>query len=126
VAYWEALQYVARWTRAKAEWKGSAGWSILSRLALEDKSTKDEDFAPYLGKIEKEIHTSKNRVRYSMNNALIAIGARSSKLERRALAIAKRIGTVEVDHGETGCKTPDAVSYIPKARARQARRAAKA
>ena len=75
---------------------------------------------------EREIHTRKNRVRYSTNNALIAIGARSSRLEKKALAIAKKIGRVEVDHGETGCKTPDAASYIPKARARQAKRAARA
>jgi hypothetical protein len=25
-----------------------------------------------------------------------------------------RIGPVEVDHGETACKTPDAVTYIAK------------
>ena len=31
-----------------------------------------------------------------------------------ALAAAKRIGTVEVDHGETGCQTPDAGPYIRK------------
>jgi len=30
------------------------------------------------------------------------------------LAAAKRIGKVEVDHGETGCKTPDAAAYIRK------------
>jgi hypothetical protein len=28
---------------------------------------------------------------------------------------AKKIGKVEVDHGETNCKTPDAVTYIEKA-----------
>lgn len=28
--------------------------------------------------------------------------------------VARRIGTVEVDHGETGCKTPKAVAYIDK------------
>jgi hypothetical protein len=28
---------------------------------------------------------------------------------------AARIGKVKVDHGETGCKTPDAVPYIKKA-----------
>lgn len=28
--------------------------------------------------------------------------------------MAARIGKVEVDHGETGCKTPDAAVYIRK------------
>ena len=49
-----------------------------------------------------------------MNSALISIGVRNSKLERKALAAAKRIGKVEVDHGETSCKTPDATAYIKK------------
>ena len=33
----------ARWTKMKDEWKSSAGWSILSRLALDDKTMKDEE-----------------------------------------------------------------------------------
>lgn len=56
-----------------------------------------------------------------MNSALIAIGIRNPKLERKALAAAKRIGKVEVDHGETSCKTPDAPTYIRKAVARRSK-----
>jgi hypothetical protein len=36
-------------------------------------------------------------------------------LQRQAIAAAKQIGKVEVDHGRTSCKTPDAVAYINKA-----------
>jgi hypothetical protein len=49
-----------------------------------------------------------------MNMALIAIGVRSAGLRKLALAAAKRIGKVEVDHGDTSCKTPDAAAYIAK------------
>ena len=45
---------------------------------------------------------------------MIAIGTRNSDLQEKAVATAVRIGKVEVDHGETGCKTPEAVSYIRK------------
>ena len=34
-------------------------------------------------------------------------------------ALRKKIGTVVVDHGETGCKTPDAVVYLEKTWARR-------
>ena len=44
-----------------------------------------------------------------MNGALISIGIRNAKLEKLAIAAAKRIGKVEVDHLETSCKTPDRV-----------------
>ena len=49
-----------------------------------------------------------------MNLAVIAIGCRSPGLRKAALAAAKRIGKVEVDHGDTACKTPDAAEYIQR------------
>ena len=120
-----ARDCVKRWTVAKDEWKGSAGWTILSLLALDDPDIEARDLEPHLKTIETTIHGEENRVRYSMNNALIAIGARSAALEKKALAVARKIGAVQVDHGETGCKTPNAAAYIPKARARQAKRMAR-
>jgi len=76
-------------------------------------------------KIKTRIHASDNWVRYAMNNALINIGVRNPKLEKIAIAAATRIGTIEVDHGETGCKTPEAVSYIKKTVAYNKKKAAK-
>jgi hypothetical protein len=69
--------------------------------------------------IEAEIDTRANRVRHSMNGAMISIGARNTTLRKRATAAAKRIGTVQVDHGETNCTTPAAVPYIDKMWARK-------
>ena len=124
-----AFKRVEKWTRSRNEWIGAAGWNVLAGLAVAEGVT-DEALEPFIETIEAKIHGAKNRVRYSMNNALIAIGARSSKLQRKAVAAAKRIGKVEVDHGDTGCKTPDAVTYIHKTvehrRALRARREAKA
>jgi len=80
-----------------------------------DASLPDEYFEKFLGVIERAMHSRKNRVRHQMNGALIAIGIRNPALEKKAVAAAERIGKVEVDHGETGCKTPDAVPYIRRA-----------
>ncbi|MFE6587353.1 DNA alkylation repair protein, partial [Bacillus mobilis] len=52
------------------------------------------------------------------NRALIAIGVRNESLERQAIETARVIGKVEVDHGETSCKTPDAEAYIKKTKER--------
>ena len=60
-----------------------------------------------------------------MNGALIAIGVRNPKLEALTVAAAKRIGTVEVDHGDTDCKTPDAVACIAKTKAHRVKKAAR-
>jgi len=114
-----AREKMEQWTQSEAEWVGATGWNILSHLALNDQNLPDAYFEPYLKIIEQNIHTRQNRVRHSMNNALIAIGGRNSQLEEKALAAAKIIGKVSVDHGETNCKTPDAAAYIAKMKVRR-------
>ena len=47
-----------------------------------------------------------------MNNALIAIGVFRPEFQMQAINAAEEIGKVEVDHGLTSCKTPNAVDYI--------------
>lgn len=110
-----ARKLMERWTAARGEWVGAAGWNIVAQLAMRDDGLTDAELESLLATIEARIHGSANRVRYSMNNALIAIGIRNPGLEKKAIAAAERIGKVEVDHGETGCKTPDAVPYIRRA-----------
>lgn len=105
------------WSAASDEWLGRVGWRLLSYLALEHDDVSDDLFEERLGVIEREIHGRPNRTRDAMNGALIAIGLRNPKLEKKAVAAAKRIGKVEVDHGETSCETPDAAAYIAKAKA---------
>ena len=113
------------WIEADPEFTEAAGWNLLCGSAMYAKGLPDSTFHPYIERIERDIHDAKNRVRYAMNNALIAIGTRSDELEVMTTDAAKRVGKVEVDHGETGCKTPDAASYIPKARAHQRKKEAK-
>ncbi|MEM7355690.1 MAG: DNA alkylation repair protein [Acidobacteriota bacterium] len=115
----------AKWSRSRNESIGQAGWLQLCSLARSDEELDDSFFEEQLQTIESEIHQRKDRVRYAMNSALIQIGARNTALKRQAIAAAQRIGAVEVDHGETGCKTPEAVGYIEKMWARQAQLAAK-
>jgi len=117
-----AQSKMEQWNKAKNEWIASAGWQLLGYLAMNEHGLSDRFFEEYLTIIKRDIHSQKNRVRYAMNNALIAIGARTDTLEKKALSIADKIGKVVVDHGETNCKTPDARLYIPKAAARNRKR----
>lgn len=107
------------WHRKKSEWLASAGWALIGRLALDNRELADDFFEDGLTVIEEGIHRAPNRVRHTMNGALIAIGLRNEKLLKSALAAAKRIGKVEVDHGETSCQTPDAAEYIQRSLARR-------
>ena len=113
-----------QWRDDDAEWPGRAGWHMTANLAMKDQDLPDDYFAELLAGIESGIHSRPNRVRDAMNNALIAIGIRNPSLEALALEATSRIGKVEVDHGQTGCKTPDAASYIRRTVARRQAKAA--
>ena len=104
-----------QWLRKGDERQGQAAWALVAHVALRNEALPDDWFGERLADIEAQVHDAPNRQREAMNQALIAIGCRSPSLRRAAAATARRIGKVEVDHGETGCKTPDAAAYIEKA-----------
>jgi 3-methyladenine DNA glycosylase AlkD len=109
------------WSRSSDEWIGRAGWHLIGQLAMHDESLSDAYFQTHLVTIEHNIHAQKNRVKQAMNNALIAIGVRNARLQKRAIAAARKIGKVQIDHGLTNCKTPDAEPYILKTKAHRNR-----
>ena len=102
------------WIDSSSAWTSCAGWALLAHLALNDAGLPDSFFTARLRVIEREIHQRPNWARDAMNSALIAIGVRNPALTEVALKVAKAIGKVEVDHGETSCKTADAAAYIQK------------
>ncbi len=114
------------WMAVADEWVQSAGYSLLAQRLKDDADSIPDDLAKKtLVAIEKGIHKAANRARYNMNTALIAIGTYKPGLRDAALAAADRIGPVEVDHGDTSCKTPSAPEYIRKAGAHADRMASK-
>ena len=107
-----------KWLAASDDSTRSTAWSLVAAMAMIDESMADSWFVERLAQIEKSIHSAPNAHRYLMNQALISIGGRNTSLRKSAAAAAKRIGTVEVDQGDTDCKTPDALEYIEKCWAR--------
>lgn len=101
-----------KWRKSGKEWVSRAGWLIAAQQAG-NSAVADDYCAAFLPIIEATIHTAKNRTRDAMNMALISIGLRPG-LRQQAIAIARAIGKVEVDHGQTSCTTPDAEAYILK------------
>jgi len=115
-----AEERMRAWMKSPDEFPREVGYGILgARLKDDPASVSDADAEKVLATIEKEIHRSPNWARRAMNGALISIGVFKPALRKKTIEAAKRIGKVEVDHGETSCKTPDAVSYIEKASKRK-------
>lgn len=112
-----AKETIVTWTKSPDEWIGRAGWSGVAALVAGDPPLPETELEGWISALEKGIHRTKNHVKDARIGLLISIGAVSDALEARALAVARRIGPIDVDHGDTACETPDALLYIPKARA---------
>ena len=106
------------------------GWFIVACTAEQSDVWSAGELRSLVGQIDAEIAERPNRVRHEMNGVLIAIGLRDESLRRSVLELDARIGPVQVNHGETGCKTPAIAPYIDRTLAHRekmaARRAAKA
>ena len=116
-----AAELARAWIDAPGEFAAAAGWNVLSILATLGALTPAAA-DPLLRRIGRDIHGAPNRTRHSMNNALIAMGGAMPEVRPLALETAREIGVVEVDHGRTGCKTPDAAAYIRRMAERPPRR----
>jgi len=104
------------WIKSKKEHVASSGWCTYSGI-VGTKDDKDLDLAEIeklLGGIVKEIHKAQNRVRYTMNGFVIAVGAYVKPLLKQAKSAAKQIGSISVDVGDTACSIPLATAYIEK------------
>ena len=110
------LEMGLKWIDAEKPLMASAGWSTLSSyVAL----TPDDQLPlalleQLLERVKASIHATPDRVRYTMNNFVIAVGCYVLPLHEKAKDIAHAIGKVTVFMGETACKVPDAFTYIQK------------
>jgi 3-methyladenine DNA glycosylase AlkD len=111
-----------KWIESKDERTACAGWCTLSGV-LATRPDEDLDLAAVkklLARVEKGIAKAPNRVKYTMNSFVIAAGSFVKALHAEAVAVAKRMGVIEVEMDGTSCKVPRAVAYIGKVKAKGA------
>ncbi len=106
-----------QWMKSKRESIASSGWATYAGLlaVTADEDLDQKEIQELLDRIEKDIHNAANRVRYTMNGFVIAVGISVEPLLEKAKTTATAIGAVSVDMGDTACKVPLATAYIQKA-----------
>jgi 3-methyladenine DNA glycosylase AlkD len=111
-----ARELAMQWIKSKKEQVASSGWSTYSGLvATKPNDTLDlAEIESLLGAVVREIKSAKNRVRYTMNGFVIAVGSYVKPLAKQAKAAARQIGVVSVDLGDTACNVPLATACIEK------------
>jgi len=104
------------WIESPKETIATSGWSTFaSVVALKPDDELDmAELQKLLDRVQKTIHSAPNRVRYVMNGFVIAVGSFVPALAPKAKSVAKVVGKVEVNMGDTACKVPDALEYITK------------
>jgi 3-methyladenine DNA glycosylase AlkD len=104
------------WMKSDNQFIASAGWATVSSIlsVKPDEELDKDSLQSLMESARKEVHSAKNRVRYAMNNFLIAAGSFVPDLTEKAKSLGSQIGTVEVDMGGTSCKVPAIVEYIEK------------
>lgn len=96
--------------------KKQVGYTVYSIIlgSYEDHEIDYDHVKAMIQEVKETIHQSENRVRYSMNNFVIAAGAAHSDITELSKQAAVAMGKIEVYMGNTSCKVPDAYSYIEK------------
>ncbi len=105
------------WIKSKNEYIAACGWCTYAGL-VSTQSDDDLDLKEVeslLDVIVAGIDAAPNRVRYTMNGFVIAVGKFVRPLLDAARKAAQEIGTVSVEMGETSCSIPPAAATIEKA-----------
>ncbi|HEV7350053.1 DNA alkylation repair protein [Telluribacter sp.] len=110
------LEMARKWIDNDQEMIANAGWATWAQMVafLPNESLDQPELEQLLERVRTTIHEVPNRVRYSMNNFLIAVGGLYSPLSEKALGVANEIGKVQVELGGTACRVPYAPVYIEK------------
>jgi 3-methyladenine DNA glycosylase AlkD len=108
------------WIDSKKENIASSGWATLSSLVgiTDDADLDLAELKQLLQRVQQTLHQQPNRVRYTMNGFVIAVGCYVKALTETAMRTAAKIGAVSVDVGGTACKVPSAAEYIKKVQQR--------
>ncbi|WP_139488834.1 DNA alkylation repair protein [Brevibacillus dissolubilis] len=112
--------FIDLWKDSDIEMKKRSAYILLSGYAGQKKTGIDDSyFESFLRVIQDSITTEKNWVKEAMIYALIGIGSRNPHLHEQALSVARHVGTIEVDYGDTSCQTPDPIKILTSDRTKK-------
>ncbi len=116
----DGWELAIKWIDSPKENIASSGWSTLRSIVSvkDDKDLNISELKKLLNRVEKEISKAHDRVRYTMNGFVIAVGSFVKELTETATESGKKIGTITIDMGATACKIPYSPDYINKAKQR--------
>lgn len=111
-----ALELAREWIQSDNPKIVSSGWATWSAMMMIKPNNELDlkELNKLLESIPAQIHQASDRVRYTMNGFIIAVGSAVPELFDKAKEIGKKIGKVTVDMNGTACKVPSVDEYLDK------------
>ncbi len=109
-----------KWIDSDKECVAISGWSTLAAVTSVkvDAELDQQELKRLLQRVERTIHEAPDRVRYTMNAFMIALGSYVKSLTPLVMKVAEKIGRVHADLGNNSCQVPFVPDYIRKVEAR--------
>ena len=82
---------IGEWADRKEEFVKRTPFALMAWLSVHDKKAKDSDFIKFFPLIEKASTDERNFVKKAVNWALRQIGKRNARLNKKTIALAKKI-----------------------------------
>lgn len=109
-----AFEIACDWIEGPDEMRKRCGWGLLYELSKKNPEGMDDEFLlGCIDRVAREIDREPTWVRLAMAGALVAIGKRNRRLNQAAVAVAKRIGTIDFND-DTGkrCDPFDPLKHL--------------
>ena len=102
------------WMKNKDSVRRRCGFGLLYELSKKPKHKEMTDAycLERIGHIDKTIEREESSVRLSMAGALMGLGKRNKKINRAAIKVAKRLGPIDYNSGETNCEPFDVLKHL--------------
>lgn len=105
-----------KWIGSRTESIATSGWcTYAGGMSVRPDDQLDlPEIEELLELVAEKIDSAPGRVRYCMNGFVICVGSYVKPLLKSAKKVAKQIGKVDVDMGDTACRVPLAAEMLKK------------
>lgn len=109
-----AFDLAVEWIASKDEKRRRCGYGLIYELSKKPKhkGMTDEFCLERIAEIDRLLESEESSIRLAMGGALMGLGKRNKKLNRAAVKVAKRLGPIDYDSGDSNCEPFDVLKHL--------------
>lgn len=109
-----AYDLAVSWQSSDSIPRKNSAYGLLYELSKNkrDKRLSDEFFLNIISQINQTIDNEPKSVRLSMATSLMGIGKRNLVLNQAAITVAKRVGAIDFNEGDSKCEPFDILKHL--------------